>query len=285
MVNDKMTFFDWVNIIFLTLFGITTLYPFLNMFFISISSMDEVMKSSGLMLFPKNIQWDAYQYVFNYGGLTAAFKNTLFVTITGTSLNLFMTCLGAYVVSDKRLPGRNFFMTMILITMFYGGGLIPGYIVMKSVKLVDTIWALIIPQAIGAWYLILLRNFFMSVPESLKESARIDGASEYRILVKIMLPLSLPIIATLTLFYSVARWNVYSEAIIYISNARLNPLQVAIRKMYDLSIMQVTDETPPPPVETVRSATVILSTLPIILVYPFVQKYFIKGIIVGSVKG
>ncbi|MBE5041260.1 carbohydrate ABC transporter permease [Ructibacterium gallinarum] len=285
MVNNKITAFDWILAIFLGIFGITTLYPFLNMFFISISPMDEVVKSSGLMLFPKEIQFDAYEYVFKFGGLMAPLRNTLFITITGTALNIVMTCMGAYVIAEKEMPGRNFFMTMILITMFYGGGLIPGYLVNRALGLVDSIWVMIIPGAVGAWNLILLRYFFTSVPRSLKEAARIDGASELTILVRIMFPVSLPILATLTLFYAVGHWNVYMTAIIYISDQNLNPLQVAIRKMYEMSIMQVDDNTLPPPVETVRSATVILATLPILMVYPFVQKYFVKGIIVGSLKG
>jgi putative aldouronate transport system permease protein len=169
--------------------------------------------------------------------------------------------------------------------MFFGGGLIPNYLVIKNLGLLDSLWALMLPGAISTWNLILLRNFFQSIPSSLKESARIDGASELTILVKLMLPLSIPIIATLALFYGVGHWNEYMGAIIYINKAKLNPLQVIIRSMYNIAIEQLDGDSLPPPVETVRCATVMLATLPMICIYPFLQKYFVQGMLVGSIKG
>lgn len=284
-LTNKAGAFDIINVIILLIVSVTTLYPFLNLFFISISSMADVVQSNGIMLFPKSIDLSAYRYVLKYGGLTSAFKVTVYITIAGTLLNLVMTSLGAYVLSNREMPGRNFLMTMVLITMFFGGGMIPNYIVVKNLNMVDTLWALMIPGAISTWNLILLRNFFQSIPASLKESSRIDGASEITILVRIMLPLSTPIIATLSLFYGVGHWNEYMGAIIYINKTKLQPLQVLIRGMYNVAIENLDGDSLPPPVETVRSATVMLATLPIICAYPFLQKYFVQGMMVGSLKG
>lgn len=282
---NKAGLADYLILIFLILLGIATLYPFLNIFFISVSNMEEVVRSNGLMLWPKSINWEGYSYVLRYGGLVDAFKVTVYITVVGTAINLIMTSLGAYVLSCKEMPGRNFFMSLVLVTMFFGGGLIPNYLVIKNLGLLDSLWALMLPGAISTWNLILLRNFFQSIPSSLKESARIDGASELTILVKLMLPLSIPIIATLALFYGVGHWNEYMGAIIYINKAKLNPLQVIIRSMYNIAIEQLDGDSLPPPVETVRCATVMLATLPIICVYPFLQKYFVQGMLVGSIKG
>lgn len=282
---NKAGLADYLILIFLILLGIATLYPFVNILFISVSNMDEVVRNNGLILWPKTINWEGYRYVLRYGGLVQAFKVTVYITVVGTLINLAMTSLGAYVLSCKEMPGRNFFMSLVLITMFFGGGLIPSYLVVKNLKLIDSLWALMLPGAISTWNLILLRNFFQSIPGSLKESARIDGASELTILVKLMLPLSLPIIATLALFYGVGHWNEYMTAIIYINKPKLYPLQVVIRSMYNVAIEQLDQDSLPPPAETVRCATVMLATLPIICVYPFLQKYFVQGMLVGSIKG
>lgn len=284
-LQNKIGIFDILNVVFLSLLTITMLYPFINLFVISVSSMDQVVKSGGLMLFPTSINLDGYEYVLKYGNLGNAFKSTLFITIVGTIVNLIMTSLGAYVMSCKELPGRNFLMTMIIITMFFGGGLIPSYLVVSNLHLVDSLWSLILPTVIHSFNLILMRNFFQTIPPSLKESARIDGCAELGILIKIMIPLSLPIIATLALFYGVGHWNEYSQAIIYINKPKLYTLQVVIKGMYESAVGELDADRLPPPVETVRSATIMIATLPILFIYPFLQKYFVQGVLVGSVKG
>ncbi|MDF2923115.1 MAG: binding-protein-dependent transport system inner rane component [Paenibacillaceae bacterium] len=283
--KHKIGVFDVLNVIFLSLLTLTMLYPFVNLFVISVSSMDQVVKSGSLMLFPTSINLEGYEYVFKYGNLLNAFKATLFITFVGTLVNLVMTSLGAYVMSCKELPGRNFLMSMIIITMFFGGGLIPSYLVVSQLHLVDSLWALILPTAIQSFNLILMRNFFQQIPQSLKEAARIDGSSELAILAKIMIPLSLPILATLALFYGVGHWNQYSQAIIYINDPKLYPLQVVIKGMYESAVGELEADRLPPPVETVRSATIMIATVPILFVYPFLQKYFVQGVLVGSVKG
>jgi putative aldouronate transport system permease protein len=269
----------------LILLCITTLYPLLNLLFISISSMDEVVKSNGMLLYPKSLNWEGYRYILRQGGLSDAYRITIYTTVVGTLINLAMTTLGAYVLSIRELPGRNGLMTFVLITMFFGGGLIPSYLVNKSLGLIDSVWVLMIPGAISAWLLVLMRNFFQGIPKELRESARIDGCTELTTLIKIMLPLSMPILATLALFYGVGHWNEYLNVIIYINDEKLSTLQVLLRRMYTSAISELDGDSLPPPVETVRAATVMLTSLPIICVYPFLQKYFVQGMMVGAVKG
>lgn len=283
--QDKIGGWDIVNAVFMLFIGIITIYPLLNLLFVSLSSPAEVARNGSFLLYPKGFNLESYVYVLKYAGLPEAFRNTLIITVGGTLINLALTSAGAYVLTEKEMPGNKFMMWMILITMFFGGGLIPNYMVVKSLHLVDTLWALMLPGAVSTFNLILARNFFQSIPASLKESARIDGASEFRILIRIIMPLSMPILATLALFYGVGHWNEFSSAIIYINSTELNPLQVLIRNMYNVAVEQLSGDSLPPPVEGVRSATVILATLPIICVYPFLQKYFVKGVMVGSLKG
>lgn len=284
-LRERAGVFDAVLIVLMVFIGIVTLYPFLNLLFISLSSTAEVSKSGSLLFYPKGFTLESYAYVLHYAGLPRAFFNTLFITVVGTAINLLLTAAGAYVLTEKELPGNRFLMWVVLIPMFFGGGLIPTYLVVNALHLVDTLWALILPTAVSTFNLILARNFFQSIPPSLKESARIDGASELRILSVIIIPLSMPILATLALFYGVGHWNEFSNAIIYINSSKLYPLQVIIRSMYNMAIDQLSGDSLPPPVEGVRCATVMLATVPIVCVYPFLQKYFVKGVMVGSVKG
>jgi putative aldouronate transport system permease protein len=265
-------------------------YPFINLMFISISGVADVMASNGIMLYPKGLTLYAYQYLLNYPYLAVSYMNTVFITIVGTSLALLMSILGANVLARRDLPGRNILTTFIIITMFIGGGLIPSYLNIRSLGLLNTLRVLILPAAISTWNMLLLRNFMMAIPQELTEAARIDGCGEIRLLVQIILPLSLPILATLALFYGVARWNEYSGAIIYNSRQNLQTIQVIIRRMYDTSLARTEGVdldalAALPPLETIRAATIIFTTLPILCVYPFLQKYFAQGIMVGSLKG
>ena len=284
MVNkERFGVFDLINTILIMFITISTLYPFVNLLFVSVSPIKDVI-SNTLMLYPKNITFEAYSYVLKFGRLGSAFNVTLTITIVGSIINLGMTSLGAYVLSDKDLPGRNILAAFIVLTMVFHGGLIPTYMVIRSYGLVDTIWALMLPNAINTFWMLLMRNFFQTIPISLRESARIDGYSEFKIWILIILPLSLPIICTLLLFYGVMHWNDYYNAIIYTNKQALQPLQVVIRGMYVQAVERF-DENIPPAVETVRAATIILCTLPILLLYPSLQKYFAQGIMVGAIKG
>lgn len=287
MVKNKLkgnTFFDWINYILMTFVVIITLYPFLYLLFVSISPVEEVMKSS-VLLYPKKITFDPYIYVFKHGGMETAYRNTIVITLLGTLIHVILTSLGAYVISKRDLPERKLFTSIIIITMMFSGGMIPSYLVIKQLNLINTLWALVIPNAISSYWLIVTRNFFQSIPSSLNESARIDGCTEYGILFRIILPLSTPILATLALFHAVNQWNIYFSAVIYISNPKLQPLQVIVRAMYQNALDVYSAESLPPPVETIRAATVMIATLPILCVYPFLQKYFVKGMMVGAIKG
>lgn len=282
--------FGWADGILVLVLGIlclSMLYPFLNLLFISVSDMADVIQNGGMLLYPKSIDFSAYEYVLKYNGISDAYRNTIFVTVAGTSLALVMTTLGAYVLSCKQMPGHRFCTLFVVFTMFFSGGLIPTYLNMRNLRLLNTLWSLILPGCIVTWNMLLERNFIQAIPQQLIEAARIDGAGEYRVLVRVVMPLSMPILATLMLFYGVARWNEYSNAVIYISKQKLYTLQVIIHRMYTMSISDVLNDenVGMPPSEAVRSATVVFATLPILCVYPFLQKYFAQGLMVGSVKG
>jgi putative aldouronate transport system permease protein len=284
-LHNKRSATDVVILTVLLLFCFSTLYPFLNLLFVSLSSIEDVIRSNGTLLYPKSFNFEGYRYVLRHSNLVTAYKTTLYITVVGTTINLLMTTLGAYVLSNRDMPGRNLLMVFVLITMFFSGGLIPLYLLIRSLGMINTLWALMIPGAINTWLLILTRNFFQGIPAELRESAKIDGCSEFGILARVILPLSMPIMATLVLFYGVAHWNEYVGVIIYINDAKIATLQVVLRGMYETTNDQLESDRLPPPVETVRAAGVMLATLPIICVYPFLQKYFVHGMMVGSLKG
>lgn len=299
MVNTKMKvkqkkrrieLFDVINLLLLTVLCFTMLYPFVNLLFVSVSKQADVTAAKGLLLYPKSIQLDAYRYVFEYNNIWVAYKNTVFITLTGTMISLVLTCMGGYALSKPRLPGRALMTNYVLVTMFIGGGLIPTYLTMRDLHLLNTLWVLILPGAISSWNMFLARNFFMAIPEDLKEAAYIDGADEIRSMLHIVLPLSMPIIATLALFYGIGYWNQYASAIIYNTKQQYHTLQVVVRRMYnstlqDLLTPEELERLGTPPTEVVRAATVIFTTAPILVIYPFLQKYFAQGVMVGSLKG
>jgi putative aldouronate transport system permease protein len=272
---------------FLTMTCFLMLYPFINLLFQSFAKASEIIAAKGMMLYPKTIQLDAYQFLFRYPYLAQSYRNTIFITLVGTTLAMIITSIGAYVLSRRDLPGRKYLTTFIVLTMFFSGGMIPTYLNMRNLSLTNTLWVLIFPFMISTWNMLLMRNFFMAIPIELSEAARIDGTSEIRLFVSIILPLSMPILATIALFYGVGRWNEYSNVIIYNSKNDMQTLQVIIRRMYEQSRLDdvALEGTIMPPLEAIRAATVIFSTVPILCVYPFLQKYFAQGLMVGSVKG
>lgn len=283
----RIRLFDVLLLIVISIVCLSMLYPFINILFISISNISEVTAARGMMLYPKSITFKAYKYIIEYNNIWNSYKNTIFITVVGTLYALLMTTMGAYVLSKKHLPGVGVMTMFILITMFFRGGLIPTYLNFRNLNLLNTLWVLIIPCGISTWNLLLERNFFQAIPREISESARIDGANEIQQLIYIILPLSLPILATLALFYGVGRWNEYSSAIIFNSKSNYYTLQVILNRMYRMSIQEVLNEDfiGTPPTESIRCATVIFTTLPILCVYPFLQRYFAKGIMVGSLKG
>lgn len=284
-IGDRV--FDTANVIFMLLFSFMCIYPFLYVFNISISAGSSAAQY-GLGILPKNPTLAYYKQVFRTDAVPNGFKNSIIRTVVGTILAVIVTACGAYPLSKRNLPNRNFWTMLVLIPMFFGGGLIPSYLLMRSLKLLNTRWALILPSLVSTYNLILIRNFMMSLPDSLEESAKIDGANEITILFKIILPVSKSIIATIALWVAVAHWNAWFDCLIYVTNDKLNVLQVVLFRVINAGSErtvtgQITSEDVYP--ETLKACTTMVTTIPIIMVYPFAQKYFIQGIMVGSLKG
>ena len=281
--------FDGLNYVFLILLCISTIYPFLFLLSLSLSPGDVALTQ--IHIFPSKITLDNYVKVLNNDFIAYGFINTLLRTLIGTLLTVAATVFTAYPLSKKNFPNRSFWTAFIVFTMFFSGGLIPSYLLVKNLGLMNSVWALIIPGLVHTFQMIIARNFFMSLPESLEESAKIDGANEIRILFSIVIPLSMPIIATLCLWTAVGHWNAWFDSMIYISDTHKQVLQVVLRRiivegtqdMMDLNSLG--DENLVANPETIKATTVMVATLPIIMVYPFVQKYFVKGMMIGSLKG
>ncbi|WP_248924589.1 carbohydrate ABC transporter permease [Paenibacillus hamazuiensis] len=282
--------FDVINIVLLVALSLMFLIPFLSVLSTSFISNAESMRRGAFVLIPEKLDFAAYDLLLNKGTLIwTAYKITLFKVVVGTFLNLVFTSTLAYGLSRRKLPGRNALVFFIFLTMIFHGGLIPTYMLMDNLGVKDTLLALILPGLVSAWNLFILRNFFMSLPEELEESAIMDGASPPVILWKIVIPLSMPAIATIGLFYAVHHWNDWFGASIYINDRSLLPVQVVMRNIVLAGVAQ--NETmieyvnDPPPAQTLKSAIIIISTVPILFVYPFIQRFFVKGMMVGSIKG
>jgi putative aldouronate transport system permease protein len=279
--------FNSITVIILILFGVCALFPLLYVVSVSITPYTEVMKNGGFIIIPKSITFAAYTELFKQPYIFDAFKVNLFITIVGTAVNLIMTCLMAYPLSRKTLPGRSVILMLVVFTLLFSGGIIPTYLVVKATGLLNTVWAMIIPTAVNGFYLLIMKSFIQNLPEEIFESARMDGAKEFRILMQLVIPLSTPVLFTLGMFYMVQHWNEYFQALIYISDPTLNPIQIVIHKILMNSQnadMQANLEEVIPTL-TLKMASVVYATLPIVIVYPFVQKYFYKGMVIGAVKG
>lgn len=280
--------FDIVNYSILLLIAFVTLYPMYYIFITSISSGEYV--SRGMISFiPKGITWDAYKMVFQNDAIWRSYLNTILYTGVGTAINIIVTSFCAFPLSRKDFYGRPVFTVLITLTMFISGGLIPLYLVINQLHLTNTIWAIVLPPAVSTYNMIIMRTFFTNVPFSLQESAYLDGANDLHIFFKIILPLSTPILATLTLFYAVSHWNSFFPAMIYLNEKAKYPVQIILRDIVvagefsdqggditnSLSIVAV----------NFKYAAIIITVVPILVVYPFLQKYFAKGVMVGAVKG
>lgn len=278
--------FDIFNYAMLGVIIIVCLLPLLNIAAKSLSGNAYVL-SGDVFIWPKGFSTNAYEIVLGSRRFWDSFSNTVFVALVGTILNTFLTILAGYALSRKRLKGQQIFMFMFIFTMLFGGGIIPTYLLVKEVGLLNSLWALIIPGLVAPFNMIIMRLYFYNIPDSMEESAKMDGASHFRILFSIMIPLAMPSIATISLFYAVEYWNNYFDALIYITNHKLFPLQVYLREMIsnassvDINNMDLMMNTAQ---ESVRGASVVAATLPILLVYPFLQKYFVKGAMLGAVK-
>lgn len=278
--------FNVINIVILSILALATLYPFWEVLVSSISSYEGYL-ATNYHIIPREVDLTAYTYIVKMEGLWSSYGVTLFVTIIGTLINMFLTITTGYVLSKEYLKGTRIIMFLIVFTMLFSGGLIPSYIIVKNLGIMNTPWALILPTAISTYNLIIMKNFFMSIPKSLEESAIIDGCTEIGVLFRIVLPLSMPAIATISLFYAVYHWNDYFQAVLYITNRERWPLQLFLRSMLfenEASSMSGGDDpyllgTP------IKMAAVMVALIPIISTYPFFQRYFVKGVMIGSVKG
>lgn len=287
MVGErKFSIFSIVNGFILIGVAISTVYPILYMVAVSLSDTTSVVQGK-VFLFPKGLNFDAYWEVLKHKRIPRAYLNSIFYTVLGTAINLLLTAIAAYPLSQRNFFGRRFFMIAIVMTMFLNAGIIPTYIVVQSLGLIDTIWALVIPNAIWTMELIILKSFYENMSSQIREAALIDGASEYRILFSIVIPLSKPALASIGLFYFMGHWNSYFIPMIYLNTAELFPLQVVLRDMLMFNAdnsASLVDRAALAP-QAVKSATIVLSMIPVLLIYPFAQKYFAKGVMLGSEKG
>lgn len=278
---------DWIFVILCLLVAIVCLVPMINLLARSLSSSDALVRHE-VYLWPKGWNLSAYKTVLGDMKYVRAFFYTAGLTLFCTLFSLVMTILCAYPLIFEKLRGRTFINVIITITMFFNAGTIPNYLLMKSLHMLNTVWVLIIPSCLSIYNMIIMRSFFYGIPDSLRESAEIDGASFFQIMVKIYIPLSKPVMATLALFYAVGRWNGYSDALMYVKKTELYPLQLFLYNILNNvnSVEIATQEgfSTPGLSESLKAAIVMFSTVPILCVYPFLQKYFIHGVTLGAVK-
>lgn len=281
--------FTAFNVLLILLVSLCCLYPFLYVLFASLSESSQLIKHTGMLFQPVGFSLKAYEAVLANPLISSGYRNTLFILVVGVAVNLILTSLGAYFFSRKNVLFKNILMFLILVTMFFSGGLIPFYLTVRSYNLHNTLWSLIFPTAVSAYNMIIMRTYMNSIPDSLEESASIDGANHLIILMRIYLPLCVPVLAVMVLYYGVGHWNSWFNAMIFISDNTMYPLQLILREililgstlnmMSDVSTSQYQEVQ-----ESVKYATIIVSILPILAIYPLLQRYFVKGIMIGSVK-
>ena len=284
--------FNIINIIILGVLALITVYPFINVIAQSFAPSHEIL-ARPFMIFPKEFTVLAYEYIFSTETLTQSLLVSVFITLSGTFVNLVLTVLTAYPLAHSTLVCRRLLTNLFLFTMLFSGGMIPTFLLVKDLGLIDSFLSLILPGAISVYNMLVVKNFFQQLPKELEEAAKIDGANELYILAKVILPLSMPILATFTLFYAVGHWNSWFDALVYLKDANRYPLQYLIRQIiienqmneeleaagaFDDNFNLVTSDA-------IKYATLVVSMVPMMILYPFVQKYFVQGVMVGSLKG
>ncbi|MFD6137121.1 carbohydrate ABC transporter permease [Isoptericola sp. NPDC056618] len=279
--------FQVVNVVVLTGFALLCLIPFLNVLGSSLATPGEIA-TRPFILVPHTFTLDAYRYILSTSTIFQAMGVSVVVTVGGTFLSLLVTALMAYALSKRYLKGRRVINFLVVFTMLFSGGMIPTFIVVQKLGLIDSLWSLILPVLINAFNFVIMRSFFQGIPDSLEEAARIDGCSDLGVFLRIVLPLSLASIATIGLFYAVYYWNTYQAAILYINDSEKWPIQVLLRQIVIVASGMNADESAVdvvPPAQSVKMAVIFVATLPMLLVYPFIQRFFVKGALIGSVKG
>lgn len=292
MKREGSLWFDVINVVILIAVCLSILYPLYNMLIVSLSDGQAVMRGD-VKLFPIGFTLATYKVILADSSIVRAYANTLLYTSSGTVIALVLTTLCAYPLSRKKFYGRTVFTTIIVFTMFFEGGIIPNYMLIKDLGMLNTMWAIVIPPAINVWYMIIMRTFFQQIPNELHESAYVDGANDLQIFWRIILPLSIPVLATMVLFYAVMHWNSFFPAMLYLNEKAKYPMQIIMR---DMVIQGDLSDTQGAAAEVsaagsritglnIKYAVIFVTILPILIVYPFIQKYFVKGMMAGSLKG
>ncbi len=280
--------FDVFNHIFLAIVGIVTVVPFLYVIAGSFASESELATRS-FFLIPNEFTTVAYEYIFSTNAVIRSLGISILVTVVGTILSMILTLTMAYPLSRKNMVGRNLLLNLILFSMLFNGGMIPTYLLVKNLGLLDSIWALILPMAINPFNLIIVKTFFQQLPQELEDSSKIDGCTEFQTFWRVMLPLSKPVIATFTLFYAVFYWNDFFNALLYLTDTTKWPIQLLLQQLVMVANSGLGDlqeaSLYEPPEESIKLAVIVVATIPILLFYPFLQKHFAKGVMLGSVKG
>ncbi|OPH60008.1 sugar ABC transporter permease [Paenibacillus ferrarius] len=283
--------FDVINYSLIVILLLLVIYPLYFVITASVTNPD-LIYSGRLLFLPQQVTWDGYKRLFSDAVIWIGFKNSLWYTVTGTTLNVVLTVMAGYALSRSDLVGRNAFMFLLVFTMFFGGGLIPTYLLVKDLGILNTTWAMILPNAVSVFNVIIVRTFFQSnVPAEVLESAMIDGCSNVKFFVKIAIPLAMPIVAVMVLFYAVGHWNSYFQALIYLKSNGMQPLQIILRNILimnegsDLQNLLDGSQEQQKKLELMKYAIIIVSSLPMLILYPFLQRYFVKGALVGSLKG
>ncbi|MDF2926449.1 MAG: transporter permease [Paenibacillaceae bacterium] len=287
-MKARMTWFDTILALIISIICLSVILPFLYIIAVSFSPPTDSM-AGNFFIWPKNWTLAAYEYLMQTKTFLSSIKNSVYITALGTCVNLIVSLTLAYSLSKKHIPGRRALLLFIFFTMLFHGGMIPSYLVVKNLGLIDSMWAIVLPAASSAFNIMVIRSFFQSLPESLDEAARIDGAGEFRILFSIVLPLSKPIIATFTLFFMVQYWNEFFSAVIYLNDTTKWPIQPLLRQMVAIGASISADAALDAQLSVnlgpnVQNAAILLAMLPIVIVYPFLQKYFAKGAMLGSIK-
>lgn len=294
MLRFKTKADKWIDGIIYTVlavFGLMTLFPLYYVVVMSLTPYSEVLRNGGFVLLPTALTLDAFETILSSRVVPRAFQVTVFVALAGTLLNLTVTTLLAYPLSKKFIPGRNAVLLALVFTMLFSGGLIPLYLVVRATGLTNKLWALIVPGLVSTFNLLIMKTYFENLPAEVEEAAKVDGCGDVQTLVRIVLPLSAPIMATLGLFYGVNHWNAYFPGIMYLRDKSLYPLQVVLRNMIqtpnisqELAVNNpLLVQTLPP--ETIKMAAVVVAIVPVMVIYPFLQRYFIRGMLLGSIKG
>ncbi|TDF96258.1 carbohydrate ABC transporter permease [Paenibacillus piri] len=290
VAKKQLTLFDWVNYALLALISITCIFPFLYVFSVSFTDPKAYVPLK-FYLFPDSWSLSSYKYILSTNSFLNALKSTVFVTVVGTVLNILVSFTMAYALTKKSMPGRGVMLSFVVFTLVFSAGIVPSYLLVKELGLLNSLWALIWPSLTNAWSLIVIKSFLESLPSELEDSGKIDGCSDIGVFLRIVIPLSMPAIAAFTLFFAVSHWNTYFNALIYISDSKKWTLQVLVKTLVVDSDSTGVGQAGAGgddrviPQETIRMASIVLSMAPILLIYPFLQKHFAKGVMLGSVKG